>query len=806
MSMLPLLMTSKPSCALAFWILPSAARISVSSSPLQGESGALSPVPHSRQTHSRRLTSRNCSYAVSKIAGFDFPEHWPDLLPALINVAPSGTDTQLHGALKILSDIVEESLSEAQFFGMARDLVKAMYDVAMNEERKPLLRALAVSVFRGCFGLMEIIKEDHMKEVKGFAEEVLKGWLPFFEQVLRSCLPESAAGPSEQPEDWNGPIALKLQVVRTLIRIKSVFPQLLLPQSPTLFQLSWAELNGLQPYFESQYIGNGNQGRLQDSDNLPYTLDFLVLEQLDFFNHCLRASPVQKELEAQILTHGVPHQTPWVLDFMKLVVFYARITSEEEGLWEIDRSLYLAEETSISANYTPRIACGDLLIKLGEWLHVRALEGLYAFTKSLFATDGTPWKSQESALYLFNILVSDFQDCEKPVSSEIAAAYLDLVKYTVFRSDEPLLRARGYLVAGILSQGYPQAANLLDSAMDALSKEESELVQVACIKGLEGFIKSGTIAVDRQLSIINALSSWLNNQDLTDIQDADDLLVTLTQTLRSAINMNQRVVLSNDIQALDMLFSLAKHGAQNFQIEMIVVEAFEQIVKEMRDPTCYSALCARVLPILMRAIDVAGVTFDHPLTTLTADVLVVLCEHGSEPLPEGFVAAIMPKLCQLLMASNDGEVLRPSAEAVKFMLMHDHHQVFAWTDANGRSGLEVSLHVIDKLLGPSIEDTAASEVGGLAAELVEKAGQERLGPFMAKLLEAVAGRLATAQAAPFIQSLILVFARLSLVGAQDVVEFLSQIQVEGRSGLEVVLGKWLENSVNFAGYDEIRQK
>jgi hypothetical protein len=145
-------------------------------------------------------------------------------------------------------------------------------------------------------------------------------------------------------------------------------------------------------------------------------------------------------------------------------------------------------------------------------------------------------------------------------------------------------------------------------------------------------------------------------------------------------------------------------------------------------------------------------------------------------------------------------------ESIKFMLRHDHQQIFEWHDETNRSGLEVCLVIIDRLLGPSMEDNAASEVGGLAAELVEKAGQERLGPFLPQLLQAVASRLATAEAAPFIQSLILVFARLSLVGAHDVVEFLTQIQINGQSGLQVVISKWLEHSISFAGYDEIRQK
>lgn len=188
------------------------------------------------------------------------------------------------------------------------------------------------------------------------------------------------------------------------------------------------------------------------------------------------------------------------------------------------------------------------------------------------------------------------------------------------------------------------------------------------------------------------------------------------------------------------------------------------------------------------------------------ELLAYLIQYGPEPLPAGLVASTLPKLRQVLMTSNEGEVLRPAAECVKYILIHDHQQMFTWQDAEGRSGLEVCLHIIDRLLGPSVEDNAASEVGGLAAELVEKAGQERLGPFLPQLLQAVANRLASAEAAALIQSLIIVFARLSQHGARDVVEFLSAIQINGASGLEVVLAKWLEHSTSFAGYDEIRQK
>ena len=191
---------------------------------------------------------------------------------------------------------------------------------------------------------------------------------------------------------------------------------------------------------------------------------------------------------------------------------------------------------------------------------------------------------------------------------------------------------------------------------------------------------------------------------------------------------------------------------------------------------------------------------------MAAELLAKLAEHGREPLPHGFVAAIMPKLNRLLLNSTDEELLRSATSAVKFILVHDYKQLFEWRDESGKGGLEVVLFIIDRLLSPAVDDSAAAEVGGLAAEVVEKAGAERLGPYLMQLLKAVAMRLVSASQAQFIQSLILVFARLSLVSAHEVVDFLFQVQVGNENGLQVVMSKWLENSVMFAGYDEIRQK
>jgi hypothetical protein len=540
---------------------------------------------------------------------------------------PTGTDAQLHGALRILQDLVEESLTDEQFFSVARDIIKACYDVAVSENRKQTHRGLAVLVFRSCFDLMDIVKEDHKREVKTFAEQVLVGWLPFLEQVIKAPLPPLDDSGS-QPPSWYGPVALKDQAVKTLIKIRTVFPSLLVPQSLALFTATWEELSRLAPSYQALFITSDAQSRLEDTDGLPFTLDFLVLDELDFLNQCMRAPPVREQLGAEVKARGgAVHDTPWVLDLMNLLVSFSQITEEEEGLWDIDVSLYLAEETSVSSNYTARTACGDLVIKLGEWLDKAALEGLFAYTKTLFSAEGASWQKQEAALFLFNAILDDFQDMDKQVPAEIANAYLELVTYAVNRPNEPLLRARGYLVAGALAQVYQPALALLDNVVNAITRDDSELVQVAGVKAVEGFIRGG-VPVDRQVPIILAIQRFLEAKDLSELEDADDLLVTLLDTLRTAISMDTRIAIQPESKAVDLLFLIAKHGSANFHVTLIVCETFEDIartfkdnegpLKDMEHPRLYSALCSKVLPSITGTFDVANLTQDDPLVTVRA--------------------------------------------------------------------------------------------------------------------------------------------------------------------------------------------
>ena len=162
------------------------------------------------------------SYVASKIASVDFPEQWPSLLPTLLNTVPQADATQLHGVLVVLSNLVEDGFDDDQFSSSAVDLVKCLYDVAVDGQKKDATRALAVSIFRACFDTMELVYQTNKAAVQQFMQEASDAWSPFFIEILKMPLPYM---PSEEEEmqgspggpaviSWRGAIALKTQVVK----------------------------------------------------------------------------------------------------------------------------------------------------------------------------------------------------------------------------------------------------------------------------------------------------------------------------------------------------------------------------------------------------------------------------------------------------------------------------------------------------------------------------------------------------------------------------------------------------------------
>ena len=584
----------------------------------------------------------------------------------------------------------------------------------------------------------------------------------------------------------------------------------------TLFEAVWEELSRLAPTYRDFFINDDRQGKLEDADGLPYTLDFLVLEEIDFLQMSFRAPAVKSRLDQQLKqAAGGGHTVAWLQELFKLLLIYAQIPSEEEALWEFDPNLYLSEATSITANYTPRAACADLVIRgLSEWLRMVPVDAALHFCQQNFAAQNNNYREPEAIFFILNQLLRDVGETSNKLTNQTANGVLQEVSKYIGDSNM-FLRGASHFVAASLFQvvgdGFTDlASTAFRAAVTATTVDDADLVKIVCLKVIQDYLQATSVTTSQSMQpqIIAAVSDYVGSHDLRDeLEDADDIKACLIETLRDTITINPASALEGP--ALDLLFTLGSDGAANFQLFQLVTESFENIVSSVATDLghdAYVVLCSKTIPALSGAFDVASMTQESALTNLAAELVSALAEHGSQPLPDGFVAALMPKLNRILMEGTEAELVRPATLAVQHMLAKGSAQFLQWNDSTGKSGVEVTLTIINRLLNsPDVDESAATEVGGLATELVNKAGADRLGSFLMELLRAVAIRLATAERAQFIQSLLMVFAGLTTQAPKDVVDFLSVVEINGRNGLSIVLAKWLENSINFAGFDEIRQ-
>ena len=165
---------------------------------------------------------RAASDVVSKIASADFPEQWPNLLSTVLHRIRQANAGQLHGILIVLGNLIEDGFDEEQFSGSAMDLIKALYDVSVDNEKKLTSRAFAVSNFRACFDTMELVFQENKAAVKQFMQTASDAWTPFFLDVLNMPLPDMPEKGQENAnteivKTWRGVVALKTQVVKVSI-------------------------------------------------------------------------------------------------------------------------------------------------------------------------------------------------------------------------------------------------------------------------------------------------------------------------------------------------------------------------------------------------------------------------------------------------------------------------------------------------------------------------------------------------------------------------------------------------------------
>ncbi|KAK9479394.1 armadillo-type protein [Lipomyces japonicus] len=721
---------------------------------------------------------------ISKISSADFPDEWPDLFDHVMSLLQSEIEDNIEGAVIILKELLDDGFTLEQFASIATSVFDALYNIATSEKIGFITKASTVEAVRFALNFFNQVEADKT-DLNAFIAHAIDSWSTVFSEFLKLEYTEE--------NRTNGLVLLKYHSVKAMEQLENTFPtesQSAIYQR--LFPSVWADFPKSSEIYGSVFLNLDSDDGLADPEGEPGFVKLLVTEELEFLRLIIPKHQIKLFFK---------DSSDNMRKLVEITTFLAQISTEDEDDWKEDGNSFVTEELSLSSKYTCRSSSSDFVLELGEHLLDSLIDSLKEKLLSLVGTDR--WRLLESVLFLLeSVLVQDRNYGRQFGQNATLESLFQIISSGVSSGNE-FLRARSFIFGGTIARNLKDFLvpigvfdNLFDSALQSASSDSSFIVRCCALLSLQRFLAVSPRKHSKvtQMAIVEAVASIISSA-------SDETPSLLVDALDWAVKISPDLAIVSSSRVIELLFTAAAIDASNIQLTSDTFEAFEYL-SEHTKPEHYQAFCETAIPPLMQGLGTSALE-NIPNSSLIVNLLSILVDHAPRPLPRGLVDFVFPKVAHLLLQSEDNQFLQYGSEFMAHVIQHDPDQLLAFRSDDDKSGLEIVLNIVARLLNPEVEESSAICIGEVVTEVVDKYGRD-LGDLLGQLLMATAQRLVTAQNPTFVQNLILVFAHMVSIDAQGVVNFLSEINLSTGTGLSVVLKAWLANFGVFRGFKEIR--
>ncbi|CAG8433682.1 10406_t:CDS:10 [Diversispora eburnea] len=482
----------------------------------------------------------------------------------------------------------------------------------------------------------------------------------------------------------------------------------------------------------------------QDSEGEVFGFENLLFAQFEFVGLSVRKKSA-KSLFIQNNGEGLfLKQVIWI------ILSYMQMTEEQVELWLSDANQFVSDDDDETFNFNVRVASADLLIILLDQFPEQTLQVL-----------------ADTTLHLID-------------ESNKARAAGDPI--WVIRAHIPFLKGRALVAASQFVTQLPQelASRYVIATVDAIQQNGAIPVKVSALRALQNIYKylDNQYVTPFQSNVIEGIANLISVA-------TEDTLILVLETLHEVIKINREGTARYESLIGPLIIDVWIKYPTDPTIAPIVTDLFETLAS---NPEAHGAFQARTLPPL------ANILIVNSDSAVTAG--------GPSPLPKEYVEHVFPSLMHLMLTTEDREILQNGDICLKYFVQKDCERIAQWiNNETGRTGLDYVIQYIAKAL--QSESESATFLGDLVVKLIKKAG-DKIVSVIPELLKTVATKLEGARTATYIQSLVLIFAHLILNQQSTVIDFLANLDINGRNGLEVLLSTWFENHESFHGYYSIR--
>ncbi|KAF6754194.1 armadillo-type protein [Ephemerocybe angulata] len=737
-----------------------------------------------------------CAHALSSVANADWPDEYPDLLQSLISLVSSSSPDSVHGAMQVFTEFIKSDLTEDQILPVLRQLLPVLLAILGSNEHAAPTRARTISVFRQCVTALYMVKDQFPDAVNEATTSILPVWLEAFKTLLNIDPQQELSG----AKTWDG-LLVRIQIFKTLDIIHVSFPAALTPFLPDLLAASAQHLQSLYPAFEHYYLASSDSVP-QTSEDETVELPQLICPILDFLASVVRGGKARG----------------WFVDdrlsALVVAVFkLSQMTDEDEETWTNNANAFIAQEDDETQQYSVRVAGFDLLGTLIDRRTVDVTKNFqsalhHIITASQQAREGGNsewWRPLEAGLAAVGSQSETILDCiedeeaggnDKPI--DIDYILLNVIPSILTLPEHPFLQGRGFVFASQFSRllQAQSAGQYLDAAVQVIESSDAGVpVKISAVKAVQNFCEGGddTVLAPFAPRIAQDLGPFLG---IT----SEDTLTLVLETLSVVIKVQNGQWITPELASALAIACLEVWHKNNK--DPIFISLLADILAELASSSgagIYETVVKQALPILVDAIGSAKK--DESWITSSAIEFAQSLVQGSSAekgLGDGFFALLAPNLFQCLDQADDRDVLQNGITCLTLIVRKDCNQLVSWTGQDGRGGLDRVLGLVARLL-QSQEESGGLAIGDLIIHLFRRTGEAVL-PVLPQLLEAMLKAMTTAKTASFTQSLVVPFAFLINNQRDTVLDLIEPININGRSGLDILLNTWCENAETFQGY------
>ncbi|KAG0321166.1 Importin 9 [Linnemannia gamsii] len=523
---------------------------------------------------------------------------------------------------------------------------------------------------------------------------------------------------TDDPEIEVAEWGLKVDIIKCINLSIQGFPKLTSSYILPVLSSVWQEILYLRPRYVSENIAtNGDISGFcfQDSDGDNIGFESLLLVQFEFIQiACRRRKLTQSVFMGRDGHPGILEELVWN------ALSYMQMTDDQAETWNADPNQFIADEDADSFTHHVRNAAQDVLATLVELYESQTILALNQSIHRNISTSMADkasgkdywWKAQESSLLAVGLMTSYL--CES------------------IKRGTPSPIDVGALFDHLV------LANLSEQNLPFLQGRSFVLAsQFAPILPLNLAVQYVSAAVE---AILKAPSA-----------------VVKVSALKALNNFNRH---------------LDKQYIAPYQRS--IIQGVAPLVQITSEETLI--LIFRTLTTTAKVDDQVAAEFESILGPIALDSWAKYhsdaCMSG-ETMNFFDTLAANPYMNQFL--SN--RALPNGQECLKILIQKDVRQIAEWRDAaSGKSGTDLLIQFIAKLLDPSQSESAALFVGDLVAKLIGD-------PYTPGSSEGCHHPPRRRKATFF----------------HPVINFLDTVDVRGQNGLHIVLTAWLLNHADFQG-------